>query len=119
MADPFDEKLRNHLIAVLVKNKITHHREGTIITIEGPRFSTRAESFMFKSWGADLINMSIAPEAILANEAGIPYAVLAIVTDYDSWKSDNTAVTWQEVLKVFGERTTLVRKLLIDAIKSW
>jgi 5'-methylthioadenosine phosphorylase len=119
MADPFDEKLRNHLISVLVKNKITHHREGTIITIEGPRFSTRAESFMFKSWGADLINMSIAPEAILANEAGIPYAVLAIVTDYDSWKSDNTAVTWQEVLKVFGERTTLVRKLLIDAIKSW
>ncbi len=72
MADPFSDQLRNALIAAAKQLQLHFHDRGTVITIEGPRFSTRAESGMFRIWGADVVNMSIAPEAILANEAGIP-----------------------------------------------
>ncbi|MBU0536684.1 MAG: S-methyl-5'-thioadenosine phosphorylase, partial [Nanoarchaeota archaeon] len=86
------------------------------VTIEGSRFSTRAESNMFRQWGADVINMSIAPEAIFANEADIPYAAVAMSTDYDCWKIDEESVTWGEILKVFGENVEKVTKLLVNAI---
>jgi 5'-methylthioadenosine phosphorylase len=92
------------------------HTKGTIVTIEGPRFSTRAESNMFRILGADVINMSIAPEAALANEAGIQYAVIALSTDYDSWKHDEDPVTWEEVLKVFEENVKHVGDLLINTL---
>ncbi len=69
-----------------------------MVTIEGPRFSTRAESRMFRSWGADIINMSIATEAALANEAGVPYAAIAMSTDYDCWKVEEEAVTAEAVI---------------------
>ena len=94
------------------------HEKGTVITIEGPRFSTKAESKMFRSWGADVINMSIAPEAILANEAGIPYAALAISTDYDCWIEDEEAVTWEEILKVFNQNVEKVKDLLLSVISE-
>ncbi|HOI50723.1 MAG TPA: hypothetical protein PK167_15515, partial [Prolixibacteraceae bacterium] len=88
------------------------------ITIEGPRFSTRAESNMFRIWGADIINMSLAPECILANELGIPYAAVAMSTDYDSWKHDEEPVTWEEVLKVFNENVKNVITLIVSAISA-
>lgn len=116
MAEPFDKNLRNILIKACEELKIKYHKKGTVITIEGPRFSTRAESMMFRSWGADVINMSIAPEAILANEAGIPYAVIAMNTDYDCWKTDEAPVTWEEILKVFKQNVEKVISLLINAI---
>ena len=72
MADPFCPQLRRILIDTASDLCLEMHKTGTVVTIEGPRFSTRAESHMFRQWGADVINMSIAPEAILANEAGIP-----------------------------------------------
>ena len=78
---------------------VRFHEKGTVVTIEGPRFSTRAESRMFRAWGADIINMSIATEAIMANEMGIPYAAVAMSTDYDSWKEDDV-VTWEAILAV-------------------
>ena len=112
MADPFDKDLRKNLLDSGNSLDIKIHDRGTIITVEGPRFSTRAESLMFKSWGADLINMSIAPEAILANEAEIPYAVIAMSTDYDSWKEDENPVTWEEVIKVFNLNVLKVIKLI-------
>jgi 5'-methylthioadenosine phosphorylase len=87
-----------------------------VVTIEGPRFSTRAESHMFRAWGADIINMSIAPEAMLANEAGIPYAVVAMSTDYDCWKKDEVPVSWEEILAVFNQNAECVKKLLLHAI---
>lgn len=99
MADPFDADLREALAAGLRVLGYRFHDRGTVITIEGPRFSTRAESRMFRSWGADIINMSIATEAIMANELGIPYAAVAMSTDYDSWKADD-AVTWEAILEV-------------------
>jgi len=116
MPDPFDEDLRNALIKTANELSIKVHDKGTVITIEGPRFSTRAESHMFRAWGADVINMSVAPECILANEANIPYAAIAMSTDYDSWKSDEVAVTWEEILEVFGKNVNNVTKLLVNTI---
>ena len=103
MSDPFDEYLRSVLIASAKELQLNVHEKGTVITIEGPRFSTRAESNMYRIWGADVVNMSVAPEAALANEAGIPYAAIAMSTDYDCWKTDEEPVTWEEVLKVFEQ----------------
>lgn len=116
MADPFDDKLRKIIINCAHKAGIRIHERGTILTIEGPRFSTRAESKMFRILGADLVNMSIAPEAILANELGIPYAVIAMSTDYDAWKTDEAPVTWEEVLKVFEKNVHNVLSLLQEVI---
>jgi 5'-methylthioadenosine phosphorylase len=118
MADPFNEELRAKMISGCEKLGIKHHKNGTVVTIEGPRFSTRAESHMFRGWGADVINMSIAPECILANEAGVPYAAVAMSTDYDCWKEDEEPVSWDEILKVFGQNAKNVTDLLINVISS-
>jgi len=116
MADPFDENLRRILIASAAELGIKHHPSGTVVTIEGPRFSTRAESKMFRLWGADVINMSIAPEAALANEARIPYAAVAMSTDYDCWKTDEEPVTWDAILQIFNENVGKVVKLILQTI---
>jgi len=115
MPDPFDENLRKALIESAKELKLKAHEKGTVITIEGPRFSTRAESKMFRQF-ADVINMSIAPECILANEAGIPYTAVAISTDYDSWKDDEKPVNWQEIVDIFQKNADNVKKLLVDVI---
>lgn len=116
MAESFSDELRKLLIATCKELDIIHHEKGTVVTIEGPRFSTRAESHMFRSWGGDVINMSVAPEAILANEAGVPYAAIAMSTDYDCWKEDENPVTWEEILKIFGQNVENVKKVLIETI---
>lgn len=116
MADPFDNEIRSSIIETAKELKLKIHESGTVVTIEGPRFSTRAESNMFRLWGADVINMSTAPEAILANELGIPYAAIAMSTDYDCWKTDEAPVTWGEVLKVFNQNISHVVDLLIATI---
>ena len=116
MADPFSGELRKALIATAKEIGIRHHEKGTVVTIEGPRFSTRAESNMFRLWVADVINMSVAPEAILANEAGIPYAAVAMSTDYDCWKDDEEPVTWEAVLEQFRKNIDKVTELLVKTI---
>ena len=116
MADPFDKQLRSLLLTTGKELNLPIHDGGCIVTIEGPRFSTRAESHMFRSWGGDLINMSTAPECILANELGIPYAAVAMATDYDSWKENETPVTWEEILEVFGKNVHNVVNLLLKVI---
>jgi 5'-methylthioadenosine phosphorylase len=115
MAEPFSPELRNSLVASCKTLGLSHHAKGCVITIEGPRFSTIAESRLWRSWGADVVNMSIAPEAILANEAGIPYAAVAMGTDYDSWKEDEH-VSWDEIVKVFGQNAEKVTRLLVATI---
>jgi len=117
MAEPFDQALRERLIMCCRDLSLAYHDRGTVVTIEGPRFSTRAESAMFRSWGADIINMSIAPEVILANEAAIRYAAVAMSTDYDCWKIDEKPVSWEEVLRVFSKNAGNVTKLLCEVIK--
>ena len=116
MADPFDSFLRSKIIESAHELKMKLFEKGTVVTIEGPRFSTRAESNMFRLWGADVINMSTAPEAILANELQIPYAAIAMSTDYDCWKTDEAPVTWGDVLKVFNQNVTYVIDLLVAVI---
>ncbi|MBC8313871.1 MAG: S-methyl-5'-thioadenosine phosphorylase [Bacteroidales bacterium] len=116
MADPFSEHLRNLMIEGARELELSFHPSGTVVTIEGPRFSTRAESNMFRILGADVINMSLAPEVVLAVEAEIPYAAIALSTDYDSWKTDEVAVTWDEIVKVFNENIKHVTRLLIYVI---
>lgn len=116
MAEPFSKELRNELIQTCKELKLAHHEKGTVVTIEGSRFSTKAESKMFRSWGADVINMSVAPEAILANEAAIPYAAIAMSTDYDSLFDDVAPVTWDEILHVFKANVDKVITLLTHTI---
>ncbi len=116
MANPFSDELRDHLIEAAVLLGITIHTKGTIITIEGHRFSTRAESNLYRAWGADIINMSTAPEAILANELGIPFAAIALCTDYDSWRTDIKPPSPDEMLDILknnaGKMIELIKKAL-------
>ncbi|MEW5735026.1 MAG: S-methyl-5'-thioadenosine phosphorylase [Thermodesulfobacteriota bacterium] len=113
MADPFDEVLRRALIETARDLGFTAHERGTVITIEGPRFSTRAESHMFRALGGDIINMSIAPEAALANEAGVPYAAIAMSTDYDCWKTDEEPASWDDILEVFHRNASNMKEILL------
>lgn len=116
MADPFDAAMRAKIIETAKGLDLSIHERGTVVTIEGPRFSTRAESNMFRLWGADVINMSTAPEAILANELQIPYAAVAMSTDYDCWKMDEAPVSWEDILKVFSSNVNHMVNLLVNVI---
>ena len=88
------------------------HRGGTYVAIEGPQFSTRAESHLFQEWGADVIGMTAMPEARLAREAELPYAVLGMVTDYDAWRDSEAGVEADEILAVMRANAMLARKAL-------
>jgi len=116
MADPFCPQLREILIDSAEELKLSYHKQGTMVTIEGPRFSTRAESRFFKQMSADVINMSTVPEVILAREVGICYASVAMATDYDAWRKDEKAVTWEMVMQVMKDNTEHVVKLLLKII---
>jgi 5'-methylthioadenosine phosphorylase len=118
MADPFDPDLRKILFETSQELGFKTHWGGTVVTIEGPRFSTRAESRMFRIWGGDVINMSVASEAMLANEVKIPYAAVAMSTDYDCWKEDEEPVSWEEIVRVFHQNAQQVTTLLIHAINK-
>ncbi|MDP1758203.1 MAG: MTAP family purine nucleoside phosphorylase, partial [Thermodesulfovibrionales bacterium] len=98
--------------------KLRHHTKGTVITIEGPRFSTKAESHMFRSWGADVINMSTVPEVILARELGICYQTIAMSTDYDCWKEGEEPVTWEMIVAIMNKNSENVKKLLLKTISK-
>jgi 5'-methylthioadenosine phosphorylase len=119
MSQPFDESLRRILLETGQALGLIMHPKGCVITIEGPRFSTVAESNMFRMWGADVINMSTAPEAMLAKEAEIPYAAVAMSTDYDCWKIDEVPVTWEEILAVFQKNADNVKQLLVTVIEKF
>jgi 5'-methylthioadenosine phosphorylase len=116
MGEPFDAGLREMLNLTARELNLCFHERGTVITIEGPRFSTRAESRMFRNWGADIINMSTAPECILANELEIPYAAIAMSTDYDSWMEEEHPVTWEKVLEVFSKNIDNVINLILNIL---
>ncbi|MFA6254965.1 MAG: S-methyl-5'-thioadenosine phosphorylase [Patescibacteria group bacterium] len=116
MADPFCEKLREILSQSAKELKIPFHNHGTIVTIEGPRFSTRAESHMFRAWGADAVNMSTVPEVILAREVGICYQAIAMSTDYDCWKQGEADVTWEMIVERMKQNADNVKKLLMSVI---
>lgn len=118
MSEPFCNYIRKQLTEAAKELKLKHHDKGTIITIEGPRFSTKAESHMFRSWKADVINMSTVPECVLAREAGLCYAVVVMSTDYDCWKETEEAVDIQMVLKTFKQNADNVIKLFLKTISK-
>ncbi|XP_048147709.1 S-methyl-5'-thioadenosine phosphorylase isoform X2 [Corvus hawaiiensis] len=116
MAEPFCTKTREVLTETAKKLGLQCHSKGTMITIEGPRFSSRAESCMFRSWGADVINMTTVPEVILAKEAGMSYASIAMATDYDCWKEHEEAVSVDKVLKTLKGNANKATSILLTAI---
>jgi len=119
MVNPFSEELRKKLITACEELKFSNHKTGTIVTIEGPRFSTRAESFMFRQFGADIINMTTSPEAILSNEAEVPFATIATVTDYDCWKEGEENVTWDMIKEIMKDNSEKLKKVLLKVIESF
>lgn len=114
VAEPTCKELRKLLIQEAKKLGIRHHEKGTCVVIEGPRFSTKAESAMHKMWGADIVGMTMVPECVLAREAGICYATVALVTDYDVWKEHE--VTIEEIIKVMGENLDKFKKLVAAVV---
>ena len=118
MGEPFCPKLRTLLINTAKKLRLKCHEKGTVITIEGPRFSTKAESHLFRSWKADVINMSTVPEVILAREAGICYASIAMSTDYDVWKKNEKPVSWERIMKTMKKNAENVQQLILHALEK-
>ena len=116
MAEPFCEELRKVLIETAKELKLKCHEKGTVVTIEGPRFSTKAESKMFRQWGADVINMSTVPEVILAREAKICYQAIAMSTDYDCLKEGEEPVTWDMIVERMKLNAENVKKLIVAVI---
>jgi 5'-methylthioadenosine phosphorylase len=116
MAEPFCGMLRAELVKSAKELKMRHHGKGTVVTIEGPRFSTKAESHMFRMLGADVINMSTVPEVILARELGICYQPIAMSTDYDCWKEGEEPVTAEMVFSIMAENAHNVKAILLNAI---
>lgn len=116
MADPFCNSLRKIILDIVREMKIQTHERGTYICIEGPRFSTRAESRVWKEvFKADIIGMTLVPEVNLACEAQMCYSTIAMITDYDVFAE--LPVTAEEVTKVMAENTEKARKLLYEVIK--
>jgi 5'-methylthioadenosine phosphorylase len=118
MADPFCNRLRKILIETARDKDVVHHATGTLVTIEGPRFSTRAESRMFRLLGGDVINMSVVPEAVLAREAGMCYAVVAMSTDYDCWHHSETPVTWEMIAETMKNNVAHVKEIFFGSLKK-
>ena len=116
MAEPFCPNLQTLLAETADELGLTHHRNKTVITIEGPRFSTKAESHMFRSWNADVINMSTVPEVNLAREAKLHYAATAMSTDYDCWHEEEAPVTWEMILATMQANAEKVINLFVATI---
>ncbi|MCF8058136.1 MAG: S-methyl-5'-thioadenosine phosphorylase [Bacteriovoracaceae bacterium] len=113
-ADPIEKNLQRLLAESCKKCELPHAINGTYICIEGPQFSTRAESQLYKSFGASVIGMTNVPESYLAKEAGIAYATVAMVTDFDAWKDEHCTV--DEIMAVMKINNQNAQKLLLDAL---
>jgi 5'-methylthioadenosine phosphorylase len=119
MADPYYSRLRSVLVDVGRSHRFDVHDGGTVVVVGGPRFATRAESAWYRSAGWHVINMTQYPEAALAAEAAIPFAGLALVTDYDSGVEEDPdiePVTQEQVFEFFEQNVERLRQLLVDAV---
>jgi len=116
-AHPFCRNLSKVVAEDGLEAGATHHVGGTYVCMEGPQFSTLAESELYRSWGADLIGMTNLQEAKLAREAEICYSTLAMVTDYDCWHPDHDAVTAEQIMGVLGRNAQTARKVLRAAVR--
>ena len=116
MGNPFSSEIRNCLAKTCESLGLDYHNGGTVITIEGPRFSTKAESNLFRSWGCDIINMSTVPEIILARELNLEYQSIAMSTDYDCWHEGEEEVTMEAIYAVMEKNIKHVKQLISNAI---
>lgn len=121
-AEPFCPTLSQVLTdcakSVSEKNGFVTASGATLICMEGPAFSTRAESHLYRSWGAHLINMTSLPEAKLAREAELPYATLALVTDYDCWRVEQDQVNATQILSIMKSNAKNAAKILVEVYKK-
>jgi 5'-methylthioadenosine phosphorylase len=113
-ADPVCADLSGALGDAAQRSGAKVHRGGTYVCIEGPQFSTRAESRLYRAWGVSVIGMTAMPEAKLAREAELPFALLALATDYDCWHQAEQDVTVEAVLKVLGENVARARRAVSE-----
>ncbi len=121
-AYPFARELSSALVTAVREAGGNVHEGGDFITIEGPRFSTRAESNLFRQWGMNIIGMTTSPEAFLAAEAEMAYAVMAHITDYDVWHENEAPVTVEMVIRVLQRNTAVAQEAirrLVAAKDSW
>jgi 5'-methylthioadenosine phosphorylase len=114
VAEPMCPELRRTLKATAEDMGIRAHNTGTYVCIEGPRFSTKAESRMFRSWGADVVGMTLVPECVLAREAETCYASIATVTDYDVWKDHPVCV--EDIVKTMSANIENVKRIIVEAV---
>ncbi len=118
MADPFCAAARAAVTVAARQNDVSVHDRGTYICIEGPQFSTKAESRVYRSWGVDVIGMTAMPEARLAREAGLCYVTLAMVTDYDVWHETEDAVSVQAVIENLKRNAANAQSVIRAALPS-
>jgi 5'-methylthioadenosine phosphorylase len=111
-ADPFCAELSYILYKAAIEAGATVHKGGTFIAMEGPAFSTRAESRLYQAWGADVLGMTVLPEAKLAREAEICYASIACITDYDSWHESKEAVSVEAILTTMRNNINLAKETI-------
>ena len=114
-ADPVCAELSDVLVAAARRAGAHVHKGGTYICIEGPNFSTRAESMIYRSWGVDIIGMTNIPEARLAREAEICYGTVALATDYDCWHDDHDDVTVEAILAIIQQNVSMARNIIKEA----
>ena len=118
VADPFCDDLSNHVETSLQPTGAVVHRGGSFITIEGPRFSTKAESNVYRAWGMSIIGMTASPEAFLAHEAEMCYAVMAHVTDYDVWHVSESPVTVEMVIQTLNKNTEIAQEAIRNLVRD-
>jgi 5'-methylthioadenosine phosphorylase len=117
-ADPICPEMQETLCDAAKKTGATYHDGGTYLCIDGPQFSTRAESLLYREWGIDVIGMTNMPEAKLAREAEICYATIALATDYDCWHETEEAVTVEAVLKTLMANVATARAIINEYAKK-
>jgi len=113
-ADPICPRLHDFFVGHARKLELRVHPTGTYVCVQGPRFSTRAESKLFRQWGADLVGMTLYPECVLAREAEICYVSVAMVTDYDVWAEK--PVSTHEILETMHENSANFKRLIMEAL---
>ena len=116
VAEPMCPEIRNTIITIAKKLGIKHHDRGTYVCIEGPRFSTKAESNMYQHWGADVVGMTLVPECVLAREAEICYANISTITDYDVWKEHVVSV--DDILATMRLNIENVKCLIAETVAA-
>ncbi|MBE0698303.1 MAG: MTAP family purine nucleoside phosphorylase [Anaerolineaceae bacterium] len=118
VADPLCADLSQQMCKSVAATGATVHQGGALITIEGPRFSTRAESNVYRGWGMAIIGMTASPEVFLAREAEICYTIMAHVTDYDVWHTSEEPVSVEMVIRTLLQNTEVAQKAIIQLVEN-